>query len=191
MNEVLGKLTSQLLEYRRSLDEIYSSPLSSRSAFRRYLSNLLICLAEIYASSLAAASKLSQAEIPRDQVKGFLVRSNVGREQTLRTEFRNRLVSVRAWRHFAPEPELSVRADLHALQDYLNEFTLHLPEIYEESFRLEEYAKVLLNRPTQYAATGMLTSLEHISHHHIIFVLPALQWAANPRAWKLSKVNFT
>ena len=147
MTDALVKLRSWLLTYRQSLDEIFSAPPSTRSDCREYFSNLLLCLAQLYALSLMIARDLSETEIPGVRSEGLPISGNAGREHSLRIAFGARLASLRCWRYFDPEPVLPVRADLHVLEDYLNDFTLHLPEIHEETFRLEDYMNILLIVP--------------------------------------------
>jgi hypothetical protein len=105
------------------------------------------------------------------------------RERNLREKFRERLESSPCWIHFKPQNPSSADTGLKTLQDYIEKFTLHLPEIYEETLRVEVCAKSFLNNHNDSALAQLVVGLQHLGRNHISFVLQALEWAADEDSW--------
>jgi hypothetical protein len=73
------------------------------------------------------------------------------------------------------------------LEDYLNVFLLHLPEIYEETLRIEALVKAFRKNLDKAVLTRLEVSLEHMARNHISFVRFALEWAADESSWEAPK----
>ena len=118
---------------------------------------------------------------------GGLVRVDTLREKTLREKLHKELESSPCWsRHFKPENSFSELTGLRSRRDYTDKLTLHLPEIYEESFRVEACTKDFLASHDGSALAQLVVGLQHLGRNHISFVLQALEWAADEDSWEES-----
>ena len=72
---------------------------------------------------------------------------------------------------------------LRSVQDYIQNFQLHLPEIYEETILVEHYSSAFRGTQSNSALTWMLTGLEHLGRNHSYFVQPALDLASDEDSW--------
>ena len=61
---------------------------------------------------------------------------------------------------------------------------MHLPEIYEETFRVEDCAKDFMTNQSSAFLAQMIVGMEHLGRNHISFVQQALQWASADINWK-------
>jgi hypothetical protein len=66
----------------------------------------------------------------------------------------------------------------------MDSFALHLPEIYEASFRVESYARAFQKSQSSTALASLGVGLQHLGRNHISFVRFALEWAADESSWK-------
>ena len=64
--------------------------------------------------------------------------AGVGQEAAMRLRFRKRIESLPCWAQFQPRNEFVTDNQLGTLEDYINTLALHLPEIYGETFNMEE-----------------------------------------------------
>lgn len=107
------------------------------------------------------------------------------REKSLRENLLQRLESSTCWsRCFKPENSFSELTGLRSRQDYIDKLTLHLPEIYEESFRVEACTKDFLARREGSTLAQLAVGLQHRGRNHISFVLQALEWVADEDSWE-------
>jgi len=65
-------------------------------------------------------------------------RAGTAREAVMRPRFQKRIESVPCWAQFQPENEFEEENRLRTLEDYISTLALHLPEIYGETFNMEE-----------------------------------------------------
>ena len=72
---------------------------------------------------------------------------------------------------------------LVSCQDYIQNFTLHLPEIYEATFVIEQTAQLFAANPDDSMLTHLIMALQHIGQNHISFLQPALDWASDEDFW--------
>ena len=182
----LERLGSDLTAYRLAMDRIFSASPSEPCDCREYFFELLACVSRLYLDYLLLARELltvgarRKAATDRQSKKVPLDKDHF---RLLRSRFRERLESLPCWAHFEPEIPFSELTGLRTFTDYINSFALHLPEIYEEAIRAEQYAKGLL-RDSEASGTVLAVSLEHLGRNHISFVLQALQWAADESTWR-------
>jgi len=182
----IERLDSSLRAYRDAFDRIFSSPIVGPSEGKRYFFNLLLCATQLYLASLQVLDAISRGEIHtvRSARIGNRDLYGIEREVALRDQFRTRLRSLPCWNHFDPRIPFSDLTGLRTLDDYLDSFSLHLPEIYEETLRVEKYTKTLISGATDSALAAVTVGLEHLAYNHLSFVLMALQWAANDATWR-------
>ena len=181
----IKQLVSNLRTYRSTLNSLLSAPLVRPRDCRAYLRRVHVCTSQLYLDTLLIGPKLLELRLSKNKGTSdeLNVRANVQREKDFRRQFKKRIHSRKCWKHFAPETPFSELTGLRTAPDYLNNFALHLPEIHEETFRLEQYAKRFLQAPSDSLAASILVSLQHLGRNHISFVLPALQWVTDESTW--------
>src|SRR5438876_8916065 len=64
--------------------------------------------------------------------------AGVAQEAAMRLRFRKRIESLSCWAQFQPRNEFEKENRLRTLEDYISTLALHLPEIYGETFNMEE-----------------------------------------------------
>jgi len=178
---ILEKLVSHLVAYRVVMERIFSEPLSGPDECREYFFELLISASTLYLDYLLVLRELSKVHARRRTASDF-IKPDIQREASLRRRFTERIQSLPSWKGFQPEMAFSEYTGLRNLTDYLHSFTVHLPEIYEETFSAEQYAKRMLEGSGE-SGSRLTVSLEHLARNHISFVIQALQWAAAEVSW--------
>ena len=180
----LEKLQVDLIDYRRAVDNIFSSALTEPADWQQRLSEILICASQLYLDYLLAMKNLPAMEAVSSKGGSGLVRVNTLQEKALRSKLQQTLESSPCWsQRFKPENPFSESTGLRSRRDYTDRLTLHLPEIYEETFRVEACAKKFLARHDASALVQLVVGLQHLGRNHISFVLQALEWAADEGSW--------
>jgi hypothetical protein len=179
MFEQLQNLILHLVHYRKTLDRIFSKPAKTSSSLRQYFFDLLVCTSQLYLDYLlllkdSPSYETKKTKFPRQK----LPVADIHSEKDLRERFRRALESSPHWEHFIPDNPFSHETRLHTLDDYLHRFTHHLPEIYEETFRIESDLNIFLENLSDEVLAHLLVSLQHMARNHISFVLQTLEWAA-------------
>jgi hypothetical protein len=187
MNNELEKLELDLASYREAVDRIFSSAPAKPADWQQCLREILICASQLYLDYLIAIKNLPSMEAVSskgnsDRIRGVMLRE---REEDLRERLLRELEFSACWkRQFKPENAFSELTGLRSRRDYIDKLTLHLPEIYEESFRVEACAKDFIASRTGSALAQLAIRLQHLSRNHISFVLQALEWAADEDSWE-------
>ena len=184
MSEQLQNLILDLVYYRKTLVQIFSKPAKTPTDLRQYFFDLLVCTSQLYLDYLLVLKDSTSYETKKTKFprKKFPV-ADIHHEKDLRERFRRALESSPHWEHFIPENPFADETGLHTLDDYLHRFTLHLPEIYEETFRIETDLKIFLENLSDEVLAHLLVSLQHMGRNHISFVLQTLEWAAEDISW--------
>jgi len=183
MHKELEELICDVRGFRAAMDVIFSSELSEASACRKYFLTLLICLSRLYLRYLSIVDDLPSLEAVSSEFDMSLLKKDVPREALVRQRFKERLQSSSCWSSFAPENAFSQLTNLHTLANYISSFALHLPEIYEETFRVEQYTLNFLENESGAALDYLVIALQHICRNHVNFVHFALEWAAEESSW--------
>ena len=184
MTNKLKKLNAHMQSYRITMDGIFSAPPYESRLCMKYFFELLRDLSQVYADSIALLDELLSPDVHGVRAGGKFIRGDVKRFAALREDFETQLKSLPCWASFEPRCAFSEVTGLFRVDDYLNSFSAHLPEIYEATLCVRDYADSLLLEPTDIAIAGITTGLEHMSYHHICFVLPPLQRAGSETAWR-------
>ena len=187
MFEQLQNSIPHLVHYRETLDRIFSKPPKSPNELQRYFFDLLVCTSQLYLDYLFVLKDSSSYETKRTRVRSQkLPKADIHREKDLRERFQLALASSPHWKYFAPEENaFSDEIGLRTLDDYLHSFSLHLPEIYEETFRIESFIKIFLENRSDDALVGLLVGLQHMGRNHISFVQQTLECAAEDISWSV------
>jgi hypothetical protein len=135
-------------------------------------------------SDMPKLEKLSRRARRVEPFEAYIDRASINRETVLRRQFRKQLESLNCWSYFEPDNAFSEHTGLHTLQDYINNFALHLPEIYEETFRVEKCARNFRENQNDSDLADLIIGLEHLGRHHISFAHLALEWAADESSWR-------
>jgi len=185
MNNQLEKLQLDLVSYREAVDNVLSSALAKPTDCQQCFREILICASQLYLDYLLVMKNLPAMEAVSSKGDSGLVRLDTLRERTLREKLQQKLESSPCWsHHFKPENSFSELTGLRSRRDYTGKFSLHLPEIYEESFRVEACTKDFLASHHGSALAQLVVGLQHLGRNHISFVLQALEWAADEDSWE-------
>jgi hypothetical protein len=185
MYSQLEGLIPDLANYRESLDRIFSDSIREPEDCRRYFFDLLISVSQLYLDYLLLTKESPFfVTVQAETAIQSRPKVDIQREAILRRQLRNQLESWPFWVHFEPKNAFSQDTGLYKLDDYIQKFCVHLPEIYEETFRLEEWTKNFLSNQIDSLLTDIIVGLQHIGRNHISFVQQALQWAADETSWK-------
>lgn len=184
MFDQLEELQLDLVSYRAAVDRIiFSTPTVPRD-WRQSMLEILVCASRLYLDYLLVMRNLPALEAVSSKGRSAdLVRADALRERDLREKLKDKLESSSSWSHFRPENPFSEVIGLRSLQDYMDKFTLHLPEVYEETFRAEAYAKDFLAGRKSSTLARLMVALQHLGRNHIGFVLQALEWASDESSW--------
>lgn len=189
MFDQLEKLQVDLGGYREAVDQIFSPALTTSKKWQACFSEILICTARLYLDYLLVMKGV-------DELESFVSRSGDGgeaptdsvREMKLRADLKRTLESSNGWPGFIPQNSFSNLTGFRTLRDYADSFTLHLPEIYEETFRVEACTKSFLANHNGTALAQLSVGLQHLGKNHASFVLQPLEWAADEGSWDESLV---
>jgi hypothetical protein len=181
----IQKLQLDLLSYREAVDKIFSSALTKPQSWQRCFRDILICASQLYLDYLLFIKRLPTMEaISSRRASCALRRLNTHRQKSLREKLHHKLESSVCWsRDFKPENAFSDLTGLRNLRDYTDRLTIHLPEIYMETFRVEACAKDFLATRDASALAQLVVGLQHLGQHHISFVLQTLEWASDEGSW--------
>jgi len=83
----------------------------------------------------------------------------------MRLRFRKRIESLPCWTEFQPRNEFVTDNQLRTLEDYINTLALHLPEVYGETFNMEECLGRFRFKKDFRAVAELKVGLAHIAHH--------------------------
>jgi len=186
MNNQLEKLQLDLVSYREAVDKIFSPALTKPTDGQQCFREILICASQLYLDYLLVMKNLPAMEaVSSKGVSGRVRGVDTFRQNTLRERLKKRLESSACWsRDFQAENAFSELTGLRSRRDYIDRFRLHLPEIYEESFRVEACTKDFLASHDGSALAQLVVGLQHLGRNHISFVLQALEWAADEDSWE-------
>ena len=184
MLDQLESLQLDVIRYRQAVDHIFSPSLTNSKKWQACFSEILICTTRLYLDYLLVTKSLPELESLASKGRDMGQPStNNSREMTLRAELKKRLDSSTGWPGFVPQNPFSNLTGLRTLRNYVNSFSLHLPEIYEETFRVEACTKSFLADHNGVALAQLSIGLQHLGKHHASFVLQPLEWAADEGSW--------
>lgn len=170
VNSVLSDQPREPVVFRDCMYEIWAA------ASRLYLDQVEICKCDIDdlnarldTSEITAAK---EAENPADA------------EGRIRTRLRAHLEHLTIWERYQMHNAIPASRGLKEKKDYIDSLALHLPEIYGETIRLEDWLHRLIIDPSEATLTRAVISAEHLGKNHISYVLPALEWLADADAWQ-------
>jgi hypothetical protein len=184
MFDQLEKLQLDLVHYREAVDQVFSPIVTTPNDWQQRLLEISICASQLYLDYLLVTKTFPELDGVSSADGGIeQVPADALREKRLREKLKHKLESSPSWSHFRPENAFSELTGLRTVRDYTERFTLHLPEIYEETFRAEICTKEFLTNQSASALARLVVALQHLGRNHIGFVLQALEWAADEGSW--------
>jgi hypothetical protein len=184
MRRILDQLVRDCVAYRRAVDQIFSSEVVSPSDWRHCLLEIQTRITWLQLDRLILIQKVEEIKnLPKGPSSQTLPSCDVKREMELRIRMENRLEAPPVWSEFKIDNPLAKILGLHSIQDYIGSFRLHLPEVYEETFRIEQMALLCIADPNRAVLNRLMVALQHVGLNHINFVQPALGWASDEDFW--------
>jgi hypothetical protein len=184
MHNQIVKLISDLGNYREAVDQIFSGAIQKPEDCPRYFLGIQISVSQLYLDDLLLRRELDTfAGTPDEETDWKRPSIDTRREAALRERLRKQMEAWSWWDCFRLKDAFSDQTGLLTQEDYLQSFWLHLPEIYEETVRVEECAKRFLLKRSESALACVEIGMQHICRHHVSFVLPALERAADEDRW--------
>ncbi len=180
----LKQIEPDCISYRQCVDQLFEPLPEAELCWRlRYL-DILVATTRLYLDYVLVMQHMPEFEaVAVKRRKTILFSKGGDREQTLRRKLTQELEDGARWAAFMPINPFSDDTGLIDLQAYKNRLTLHLPEIYEETFHVEVFAQSFLSNQNSTALAYLSVGLEHLGKNHISFVLQALQWLAYEGSW--------
>lgn len=180
MSKQFEQLIRDLSDYRTAVNKICSTSLQP-SEFRDRIFDVLVSTSKLNLDYLLISRQLRNTEMVPSKYSH--IPTNLQREELHRAQLRAYLESWGQWSHFDLQDPFSELNGLRTRGDYIDCLALHLPEIYEESFRVEQCAKEFLLNRSDLAGTQLLIGLEHMGRNHISFLQQALGSLAKDSLW--------
>ena len=101
----------------------------------------------------------------------------------MRLRFRKRIEALPCWAQFHPENEFEKENRLRTLEDYISTLALHMPEIYGETFNMEESLGRFRFKKDFSAIAELIVGLAHIAHH-VSYCHYALEILSDEWRWR-------
>lgn len=184
MRDRLVELNVNLVRFRKAVEILLSHNLTTPQNWQSCFSEISISTALLYADYVVIVAAIRNAEpMTSGEFIGENVQTDHVHELRLREELKQRLEAPSSWPGFAPRNPFSKVTGLLTLNDYASSLILHLPEIYEETFRVEAYLRDFLTAGSGDALTRLLVTLQHLGKNHALFLLQPLEWAGDEDCW--------
>jgi hypothetical protein len=166
------------------LKRIFNRKLSRPRDAARYFFDILVSASTLYSDHLTlraqdsspAKKDLVSREAPLPRLRNFKPRS-AAIEGGLRRRFRKRLEVLQGWSEFQPRNYFFNENQLRTREDYIDNLTLHLPEIYGETISLEDGLKA-----RSLGDVELLSLMAHVAHH-VSYCRIALEILSEQDTW--------
>lgn len=180
----IKRLIENCANYRRAVDRLLELTSNEPAAWRALLFEILCCASQLYLDYLHVRKldidrEVSETKDPGGEFPG----SNIAREKAIREAVRQRLSLSPIQAHFDPRSRMNVLRGLASIDDYFNNLTLHVPEVYEESIRLQAIAERFSQCQSGSALARMIVSAEHLARNHVSFLQSALDQLSDEDSW--------
>ncbi len=174
---------NDLQQYRRVADKAFSRRLATPKSCRRYFFDLLIAATTVYQDFLLTMAVLPGLYRQSDRkAESQQFTSSNSREAAYRQRYTTALHTI-PFVDFTPSGLAKLSFGWER-EDYTQALGLHVPEIYEETFRLELRLGRLAAGLTRRDLTHLEVEFCHLAENHCTFLLPVLQDLAVARNWK-------
>lgn len=184
MSLLLRQLDKHLAAYRTAVDQLCAEGCPSIGGRLRCLTSVHVEVSRLYLDYRLFMQSRSKLEAVASRVRGVRpIRSDVRREFELRERMKQILEAWPHWARFHAEHAFSDLNGLRNTSDYIGSFVLHLPEIYEETIRVQKAVAGFLSHLSARRLVEIELGLQHMGRNHILFVLPALEWVSAEEQW--------
>lgn len=171
-------------DFRRVADQLFTLDVTSCDAIRSHFLKLLLSTSQLYMDCIQFT-----VELPSLYANSFggackhIAESQLQRERDYRERYR-RIVESLPWQHFRRH-EMYTLLGLNSAEKYQTNLSLHIPEMYEESFRVETYAGRLSRSTPKSSLSELEVNFSHLADNHAVFALPALKGMSEDVCWSL------
>lgn len=182
----LEGLTLHTAGFRQAFDRIFVSPCQTGEECLNYFGSVLLFASQLYADYVSLTFDLARLEVPEAPVqvsRADRAATFPNREGDLRNRCSAVLRAMPCWGELDSNAPFGKITGLQSPADYIERLALHLPEIYEESIRVEGWANGLGAGSAATTLGPLVVGLEHMGRNHLLFALPALQFAADETSW--------
>jgi len=170
--------------FRNALEHIFVHQPTTSGECRNYFGTILLYASQLYADYVSLSSDLARLDLAQDGTQSISDgEAGALHEGSLRERYTAFLRAIPCWDRLSPNAPFAAITGLRSAADYIEPLALHLPEVYEESIRTEGWAGDITSRATAATVASLLVGLEHMGRNHVLFVLPALQFAADETSW--------
>jgi hypothetical protein len=184
MNPLLKRLDKHLTAYRTAIDRLCADRCPSVPDRLRCFAKVQVEVSRLYLDYRLFMQDRSKLEAVATRVRGARHLQWLRHEFDLRKQMEQTLEAWPHWASFEPENAFSQYTGLRTISDYIRSFALHLPEIYEESIRLQKAVAGFLSNRSSQRLVEIELGLQHMGRNHIPFVQSALEWIAAEEQWK-------
>ena len=172
---MLQQVIDHCVDYRASFALVFAA-FSTGISPQEALFNLLVVTTRLYLDCLLILRHSSALHrLALDDSETADVGSDVTREMELRKQFRVVMEGSKSWSFLTLDHPMAF-PQFRTQEAYLNHYALHLPEMHEETFFLEECAQRLIKSLSSKALVDLEIGLKHLCFNHAIFAMPILQW---------------
>jgi len=172
------------------MNRIFSRKLTRARDCPKYFFEVLASASMLYRDSLMIrrldAQIYKNDTRPRNRpIVPYVYEPRAGKSQeaVMRPRFRKRIESLPCWAQFQPENEFEKENRLRTLEDYTSTLALHLPEIYGETFNMEECLGRFRFKKDFSAVAKLIVGLAHIAHH-VSYCHYALEILSDEWRWR-------
>ncbi len=172
--------------FRRAVDGIFTQRFQSHEDWLEYFWTVLQFASQLYTDYALLTPDLNQVEAPDIEEQSPLSdEDGVPSEAHLRERYDSVLRGMPFWKELKPNAPFGDVTGLRTPDDFIQRLVLHLPEAYVESVHVEHWASELSAGPAATPLGSLIVGLEHMSRNHLLFALPALQFAADETTWNI------
>lgn len=185
LRPLLLRVTNDLAAYRGSLDKAFSDPNIEARQWRVRLGELLHWTTRLYLDyvTMLRIRPMLESAARRHRRRRPEESNGVAREAKMRHQLAEILENAREWGPADGKADPMVTMlGLRSRKDCADRMSVDLAEIYEETIHTEIYLERYLDDRGDDALIYFFTGMEHLARNHAIFVIPALEWAADLRS---------
>lgn len=171
LKDILISIDADSNQYRTSFNRIYSRQLETPGSCIKYFYELLVITSKLYIDCLNLRNCENKfydtvnVPLATSPTVRKLPRLKFTHGKDARLKFNNKISSLPCWGSFDPSNEFSSNNLLKTHRDYINSLQIHLPDIYDESIRINVCVRNIVAGKGDHSFEELLVRLEHVAHH--------------------------
>lgn len=185
---LLQRTCTDTLMFRQAVNSVLSHQCREPVVFRDCMYEIWVAAARLYLDQVEICKRDKDdlnAKLGTSEITAVKETENpADAEWRIRTRLRAHLEQLTIWERYQMHNAIPASRGLKGKKDYIDSLALHLPEIYGETIRLEDWLHRLMFDASEAVLTRAIVSAEHLGKNHISFVLPALEWLTDADAWQ-------